>query len=363
MNISFFIPLLLLIGTSNASTYSEVSNFFSKKGIGPVAMVALGIVILITITVVVLSEIRKAEKFHNKKAEIGWGKFKVLAGEKRLTAEEVSLLEKILSFNDSPNYELVFTSAMVFENSLEAFYKKYESNLKEGVFEQIRDLREVLGYSKIPNEVPYTSTRQFQNQTPIKIVYGDQLSQGRIESVTEADWAISGIASSDVEVGKAIKISFTRSGDSEYTLHGAVMGTEEGTIVVKHSRNLSRQQLRNWVRIDLSLPVIVRTRIKDRNENDLDLEFKGKMLDLSGGGTSFKLPEKLRDRSTVFLSFDLPKHSFKGLKAIVTRVNQTPMGVENLYRHSLEFFELDTVEREKIIRFVFDKQRQDNQWR
>ncbi len=360
--------LLLIIASQNtyANYISHVYGYMSKKGVSPVVLVGLSVSVILVIGIVVYNEIRKADKFNRTKAELGWNRFYQLAKSKGMGPSEQKVLEKIAHYNSNTNIDIIFTSSIVFENCLEAYYQKEGSKIKSQEYAMIRKLREFLGYNNIPMEVPYTSSRQFQEGMHLNVILGlgwNSMVNAKISRLSEAEWVVSYTGEHDPKVGDSIRLSLTRSGDAEYTIETEITSVGNNSVTIAHSRRLVRQQLRNWVRIEVAFQALINCIVKDVEGNEVELEFSGKILDISGGGVSFQIPEKLKGRATVKLTFDIPKYHFKEVEGVVARVDSKPHGDENLYKHCVEFVELDTVEREKIVRFVFDKQRQDSQWR
>lgn len=122
--------------------------------------------------------------------------------------------------------------------------------------------------------------------------------------------------------------------------------------------------MRNWVRVEINLTVKVKLlKIKNQSQIKVGNLLVGKLSDISGGGVSLKIPTMLDSQDQMELDFELNGHKFKRVKSRVIRVNQVPMGKDDLYQHSLEFEDMESQTRERVIRFVFDKQRQDTQWR
>ena len=89
----------------------------------------------------------------------------------------------------------------------------------------------------------------------------------------------------------------------------------------------------------------------------------GKIKDLSGGGLSLAIPYELSQGDEVICSFHLAKVPMKSIQGKIIRVVPKPSKSDQLYTHSMEFVDLETQDREKVVRYVFDRQRQDVQWR
>jgi c-di-GMP-binding flagellar brake protein YcgR len=127
-------------------------------------------------------------------------------------------------------------------------------------------------------------------------------------------------------------------------------------LVLSHTDNLSRTQQRNWVRIDVSIPVEV-TQLEEGGIGDI---FSAKIIDMSGGGFGMALPAKLPNGTKLLLNFELPGQGpVNDLPVKVVRV-AGPLGRDaSKIVHSVAFEGDLPLIQEQIIHYVFEKQRQD----
>jgi c-di-GMP-binding flagellar brake protein YcgR len=63
------------------------------------------------------------------------------------------------------------------------------------------------------------------------------------------------------------------------------------------------------------------------------------------------------------MNFQLTNAAFNGQTGKILKVSLIDVKSTTMYRHHVTFLDMDTPSREKIIKFVFEKQRQLNQWR
>jgi c-di-GMP-binding flagellar brake protein YcgR len=121
---------------------------------------------------------------------------------------------------------------------------------------------------------------------------------------------------------------------------------------------LSRAQQRNWVRIDVSVPVEV-TQKTSRGIGDI---FEGRIIDMSGGGFGMALPAKLSNGDVLLLNFELPGQGvISDLPVKVVRVAGKYNNDPSKIVHSVAFDGEVRLIQEQIIQYVFEKQRQNSQ--
>lgn len=356
----------ILVGSVQAKGmfYDHVQDYWDSQNTSPLLLLILGFVLVIAVGILVLLEIRKADHFHRRKMEIGWKKFHEIAGKRRLIEKDRQDLEIFLRKAQIISADAVFSSPLVFENCLEAYLATYEPNIPNSEFAKVRKLRNILGYDKISVETPYVSTRQLSEHTKLMLKLDGILSQSVILGVGEDTWKVLNSFRLIPALKSELKLSITRFSDGEYSIRTEIVEATSEALTLKHTRRLTRKQLRNWVRVDISTSVKVKL-ISLQNTDKLSegTLIVGKLSDISGGGVSLKIPGSLSSDDIVEIDFKLNGHKFKKIQGIVIRSNQAPLGAEGLYQHSVEFVDLESHVRERIIRSVFDKQRHDTQWR
>ncbi|MDA8229143.1 MAG: PilZ domain-containing protein [Desulfitobacterium hafniense] len=113
----------------------------------------------------------------------------------------------------------------------------------------------------------------------------------------------------------------------------------------------SKIQRRNFVRVAAFYPVLYRAVTR---EGLTDFK-KANMLDLSGGGARFQAGEALEKNSLIYLHLKLPLGEIE-TPARVCRVDK--IEDTSKFTISVEFHEISEKLRDKIIRVVFDLQRE-----
>ncbi|OLN33486.1 flagellar brake protein [Desulfosporosinus metallidurans] len=115
--------------------------------------------------------------------------------------------------------------------------------------------------------------------------------------------------------------------------------------------SISKVQRRNFVRVPAFYPITFRT-VTREGLSDL---YKGTMLDLSGGGMRFSTKERVENKSLLYVQLTLPIGEIQS-PVRVCRAEQ--IEDSNRYSVSVQFHEISERERDRIIRCVFDIQRE-----
>ncbi|MEO6097349.1 MAG: PilZ domain-containing protein [Fibrobacteria bacterium] len=352
----------------------ELGSGFGR--ISPLGLAVAGIAIVALMAVFVVFEIVRSDSRQREKIDIGWQYFAEMAGQKRLTPQETDVLRRIVEQGNLSSADMVFDSSFIYEDALEAYIKDNARQLDrdDTQYALLRGLRLKLGYSHLPSEVPINSTRQLEEGMLVSLIDGEgTLRKGRIHEVKERSWivALDTEIPPTVAVGAAVELALLRSGDGEYSVLLPILATRLGQrqIHLPHTRTLERKQLRNWVRIDVNIPcrVTVMARAdgwdKSMGGPGVGMVLEGRMLDLSGGGSCARFSSPIPQGYKLSLNFDLPGTSLRGVHSEVMRMTSTIKGNREDFEHNLKFMGMETASQEKIVRYVFEKQRIDSQMR
>lgn len=344
--------------------------------ISPMGLAVVGFCVVALMAFFVVFEIVRSDSRQREKIDIGWQYFAEMAGLKRLTPQETDILRRIVEQGNVSSADMVFDSSFIYEDALEAFLKDNARQMDrdETQYALLRGLRLKLGYSHLPSEVPINSTRQLEEGMPVSLTDGEgTLRKGRIHEVKEKSWivALDAEIPPTVAVGAAVDLALLRSGDGEYAVRLPIMATRLGQrqIYLPHTRILERKQLRNWVRIDVNIPcrVTVMARVEGWQKADggpsVGMVLEGRMLDLSGGGSCARFSSPIPQGYKLSLNFDLPGTSLRGVQTEVMRMVSVVKGNREDFEHNLKFMTMETTAQEKVVRYVFEKQRIDSQMR
>jgi hypothetical protein len=371
--LSFVLP-----GAAKAEASLEVMQALGSGfgRISPIGVAICGFFVVAMMAVFVVFEIIRTDSKQREKIDIGWQYFAEMAGQKRLTPQETDILRRIVEQGNVSSADMVFDSSFIYEDALEAFLKDNARQLDrdETQYALLRGLRLKLGYSHLPSEVPINSTRQLEEGMPVTLLDSEGTPRkGRIQEVKEKMWTVALEAEipPTVAVGAAVDLALLRSGDGEYAVRLPITATRLGQrfIYLPHTRTLERKQLRNWVRIDVNIPcrVTVMSRPdgwdKSQGGPGVGMVLEGRMLDLSGGGTCVRFPSPIPQGYKLSLNFDLPGTSLRGIHSEVMRMVSVVKGTREDFEHNFKFMTMETANQEKVVRYVFEKQRIDSQMR
>lgn len=120
--------------------------------------------------------------------------------------------------------------------------------------------------------------------------------------------------------------------------------------VLKFPDEIKRVQRRNYVRVPAFYPITYQV-VEKTGLGDVQ---KGNMLDLSGGGMRFQSREKLDKGSILYAHLELPSGAL-GTPGRVCRVE--PIDDTKFFSVSVDFYQISERDRDRIIRCVFDIQR------
>lgn len=372
---------LSLPGGARAEASPEVLHSLGS-GFGQFSMLSLGLCgfgIVCFMGFFVVWEIVRSDKGNREKVDIGWQYFGEMAAQKRLTVQETDLLRRIVETGGVSSADMVFDSSFIYEDAIESFLKINGSKLDkdESQYALMRGLRVKLGYAQLPSEIPISSTRQFEEGMPVTLIDGEgQPRKGRISEVKEKNWMV--VMESEIPptiaVGAAVEVCVLRSGDGEYAANLPISATRLGPrlIFLPHTRTLERKQMRNWVRIDVNIPcrVTVMAKPEDWKEGmpgptgpSMGMVLEGRLIDLSGGGACARFSSPIPQGHRLSLNFDLPGTSLRGVQTEVMRMTSVIRSSREDFEHNLKFMGMETASQEKVVRYVFEKQRIDSQMR
>ena len=363
------LALLPLIFTG--TVYSGAVDSFKQSFVGdvsPWAIVGVGVLTIVIIGLLVLYEIKKVDSKYQKRAEVGWKKFETLVGSTGLSSGQKEYLRDIISKSNIKSADLVISSPIIFENLVDQTIEKSkrggEKKLNEA-YEMLHEIRDKLGYSRIPLETPYVSTRQLKigDRIVVKCEGVQKAASSAITKVTEKEWSIEQNLNDQPSPGAQAQIIMTRNGDGEYAINTHVVTSDPKMIVLGHTQNINRKQQRDWVRVDVNLPLIVTLNQKDQEGNRYREKIQGRIRNISGGGLSIRVPDKMVGHSHIDVSFDLNSTSLKDLTAEVIRRSDKPEDKNGNYQVFLKFQNLEEAIQEKIVRYVFEVNRKESQWR
>lgn len=127
------------------------------------------------------------------------------------------------------------------------------------------------------------------------------------------------------------------------------------TVTLGEPYDFKRTQRRNFVRVESHLSIVANQ--LDEAFEPVAETFSGITIDLSGGGLMFVCNTVLKYADILDVTIYLSENeSVKALSKVV-RFVENPQKAKQKYSVGLEFTVIEESERDKIIKFIFNKQR------
>jgi len=299
-----------------------------------------------------------------------------------LTDAEAERLWKMARMVRSSDAQMIFDVVSIFEQGVEKSVAPLIRN--PGSHDErldteslIASIRRKLKFNHIDNEHPLVSTRNIGVGQIVMVFPGHSslpiLQQARVVANFEFHLRLQYDPSKEAPVriarGDRLRLSFARQHDGWYDIDMTVAAADSiGWIELHHTMALNRRQLRQDVRIEAAFPLkfrLVRTPDASEKERLGAAPQTVKVSDISGGGLSFTTDSPLTPEDVLSLSFQLPDNVVSGVQAKILRISeQTDKEKDTTsYCHHMQYVNIDPVQKEKIIKYVFERMRKNNQWR
>lgn len=373
--------LLLVIITAGNLTDVFGENLFEQigwKGATFHLIFLLVCIFILAVFVLIFLHIRSLGISKRNKISASENLFLELINKSGLTPVERNRLEELMKHEFIPYKHMIFQSALLFERCIDAEVKllfltcesKDEINDKNHILESIR---KKLGYGYLPLEHPLLSTRNmeigqnvsvFNIESKLPIINHAFISINkeiyfRVNYKKEGKRRI-------LERGSNIQLAFARQGDAVYALETEICSVvSEFEFDCIHTISFQRNQLRQFVRMEVNLPI--RIRLIKKEEDDKPKPFtqyiEGKLSDISGGGLSFYYKEPLNCNDEISMHFTLTTGKMSGINGKILRVTTIENNDTVMYKHHVQFKSIEQSLRDRIIHFIFEKQRIQNQIR
>lgn len=298
----------------------------------------------------------------------------------KLTDAEAEYVTSLLRHQNVPDPHVIFQSLELFEKCLDSEVReilrsrpsKEELKAKDAL---ISEIRRKIGFHHLPLEHPLVSTRNI-SMGQVGSVFGKNSNRPLFRKVTVVDngpfvfriqYDVEKEDVVHIGAGHILRFAFARQNDGLYGVQVDVARAENaGTIDVYHTLDMRRNQLRQFVRIETALTLkfrLVKTPDPLKSEVKLGELIAAKLSDISGGGLSFLYEKSLRLGDIVSLNFDLPGASCAGITGKIVHLSLREAKAGTLFKNHVQFENIEPRKREKIITYVFEKERQISQWR
>lgn len=164
--------------------------------------------------------------------------------------------------------------------------------------------------------------------------------------------------------GEVIKIKYW-GGSAGYSFTTRILQRRGGripTITVELPEKIRRWQRRNYLRISANLPLTFTLTSSDGNIKYPQI-YHTETIDISGGGVMIKSPLLIEKDSYLELELTLPQRGIIVALGRIVRAQKRASRNKHFYLLGIEFSVINESDREKIIAYVFELQRQRNRRR
>lgn len=161
-----------------------------------------------------------------------------------------------------------------------------------------------------------------------------------------------------IKAGKDVTISYLDN-IALYTFDTKVLAVNLKpipTITLDKPRNVRRVQRRNFVRIDSKIPITYRKLQEDLKK--APEVYEGTTIDISGGGIMFSTTIKPNLNDLLEINLELPDQIKIIAVGKVVRVFDKRIDKKTIYSVGVEFTIIEEADRDKIIRYIFNQQRE-----
>ncbi|MEX2355841.1 MAG: flagellar brake protein [Thermaerobacterales bacterium] len=177
----------------------------------------------------------------------------------------------------------------------------------------------------------------------------------------EISWPMMGQAFIEIEKGQEVVLRYT-DGSAAYRLEAQVVGKKErpvALIAVGAGERIQRIQRRDFVRLDMRVPVRVQQPVKgEEDEKEISQPWHpGRTLDVSGGGVRLMMSDILEMGDDIALQIQLGERWIEARGKIVRRGEALQRRGMLLAEYGVSFIFIEEEEQDYIIRFLFEAQR------
>jgi len=372
-------PVFFIIVLSAGAVSAKV-NLADLSGSWPTATRNVaGFIIVFFIVVISVVALFEALKILNKTAaekRASREAFTDLVKKFALNTAEITLLKQAVLNSGLTDAELIFRNIEYFEIGIGRELEKCKKNpaLLRNVCDTVSSARHKLNFQKIPAGARYYSSRELPVGQPVTLripdIAPDDKIQAAIVEITElsitAECADNKTAPPDLRSGGLLQVSLFKQGEAEYSFQAAILriSTDLKRITFDHVIEMNRRQVRGHVRIEINNQANFRI-LKSPTAPEKAkgaARHSGMVTDISGGGLSLQTENPLSAGDVVLLSFPLRGNALHGIRGVVLRSFVKEKNGDPVFENHVEYDGIENTVKEKIIRLIFEMQREELQW-
>jgi c-di-GMP-binding flagellar brake protein YcgR len=296
-----------------------------------------------------------------------------------LTEQETALLQAMVRRQDLPRPPDIFQSVKLFEQCVDEEVRylvgKGQVSDEKTIQELFSELRMKMGFTHLPPEHPLASSRNISiGQTgSLFTEHNNHPLYRKISVMNNTAFFLTLKFNVEKEEphheleGQPVRFVFARRNDGLYEVPSVVVKTDDaGVVELRHTIDLKRNQLRKHVRIETNLPLrfkLLKTSDAEKSEVKAGEFAEASFSDISGGGLSFIYEHSLRLGDIISLEFDLPGVQCRGITGKIVHMTLRETKESVRFKNHVQFVNIEQHKREKIISYIFEKERLACQWR
>ncbi|MCF0225358.1 MAG: PilZ domain-containing protein [Fibrobacter sp.] len=261
-------------------------------------------------------------------------------------------LEKMIRASSFENKDAVLNSSGLFEEAVTNFYEfRNVLSVRDETLESVESIRNMLDFTASNPASEIYSTRQYNVGDRIDLCFDEWTVYKRSEILwrNEKEWAVSydgryGDAQS--LKGRELTLRWTRPDDAVYSARLPVHSYDSNKLIFPHTALLDKKQLRRWVRIVESIPVVAEFEGRE--------SCSGVLFDLSAGGISVGLPMECPAGMHLRIRFELPSFGEECVEIQILRVqgHRNP-AYPDYHSHTAAFVGAFGWTQEKVLQYIF----------
>ena len=352
---------------SRFEVFKEASRIATRPPSTEEVIIAIVLIILFLVFFVVIPYLvyRKYKEYISKKTF-----YRIASTNYNLAPEEIDFLWKLSQeLKISPT--LLLTSYATFQKAIFRYIKEHGSK----DLDLISRIRAKLGFTKLPDFVPLTTTLDIDLYQPVTVIIGDEHYDAAVYENNEEYWAIAFIKNEphNLKPGDEIIVSFIRPNDGRYIITTKVIEIthQQGQMIAKleHTDKLEKIQLRAYIRWPVNIPCKFAHLPLRYLSSSEDLEslvkkltfYEGVIKDISVGGIKLCVDEtlpdlnKIKEGSYLLVSFILDDIPFENVICEVVRTIKNPFQKGVCF--GCAFVDLPKEMQQKIQQFIWEEQR------
>lgn len=330
----------------------------------PLQLVWIAFFVISFLVLLVLIEIHRINYKRENDVMYGTDAFDEKVKAFLFTDKERRTLEKMIRASSFENKDAVINSSSHFEKAVTNFYDYRDVfSVRDETLSAVESIRNKMDFTAKNPLTEVYSSRQFDVGDRIDLFLdgGRVFKHSEIVWRTEKEWAISYDGScgpANFFIDKDVLVRWTRPGDAVYSTTLAVRSCTGDSLVLPHSSELDKRQLRRWVREQVSFPV--KATFPD------GAVIGGALIDLSAGGIMIGLPVACDPGQHLHIEFELPSFGVENVEIEILR------NLGNKSREYPDFFCLTASftgkfgwTQERVLQYLFEvsKERKDKEIR